>query len=295
MVICSIMIKNAPYIVVSFVCLLAISWAVPFQDTYTINEPERVKIAMREVGNQLLLINRDSTSIIAPIKQLEDLKYELSFDHNLTILPDSLVSIIDFNFSKAGISKNYIVEVLRCDDREVSYSYEMNFNWDKTIIPCRGRVIQESCHKIEVQFLQEKVGFSTIKISTALGALGILLFVGFRFRESVKKTQVSNNTQSLISLGNFSFYPEQNKLMKEGREYPLSRKECELLSLFIARPNEVIKREVLTKHVWENHGVIVSRSLDTYISKLRKKLREDPSLKIINIHGVGYKLELSRS
>jgi len=45
--------------------------------------------------------------------------------------------------------------------------------------------------------------------------------------------------------------------------------------------------------VWEDNGVIVGRSLDTYISKLRKKLKDDASIKLINVHGVGYKLEIN--
>ena len=48
----------------------------------------------------------------------------------------------------------------------------------------------------------------------------------------------------------------------------------------------------MVKQVWEAHGVIVGRSLDTYISKIRKKLKDDDSIKIVNIHGVGYRLEI---
>ncbi|WP_370097459.1 winged helix-turn-helix domain-containing protein [Xanthomarina gelatinilytica] len=80
--------------------------------------------------------------------------------------------------------------------------------------------------------------------------------------------------------------------MKQAEEISLSKKECELLEIFAAKPNQVIKRDELTKKVWEDHGVIVGRSLDTYISKLRKKLEADSSIKITNVHGVGYKLEL---
>ncbi len=88
------------------------------------------------------------------------------------------------------------------------------------------------------------------------------------------------------------FYPEQNKLVKEADEISLSKKECELLEIFVANPNQVLKREDLTKRVWEDNGVFVGRSLDTYISKIRKKLQEDDSIKITNVHGVGYKLEI---
>ncbi len=97
---------------------------------------------------------------------------------------------------------------------------------------------------------------------------------------------------SLLKLGVFQFYPEQNKLVKQAIEIRLSKKECELLAIFVASPNQIIKRDELTKKVWEDNGVFVGRSLDTYISKLRKKLKEDTSIKLTNIHGVGYKLEV---
>ena len=87
-------------------------------------------------------------------------------------------------------------------------------------------------------------------------------------------------------VGSFQFYPEQNKLIKQATEISLSKKECELLSIFVANPNQIVKRDELTKKVWEDHGVFVGRSLDTYVSKLRKKLSEDASIKITNIHGL---------
>ncbi len=266
---------------------------VPFQEDSESNQPERVKIALRATGNQLLLSNQDSTSIILPVVQLAPFKYQLSFEKELTFLPDSLVSILDKNLAKAGLSKNYIVEVLRCEDREVSYSYEMSMYWEKTIVPCAGRQVPRACHTIEIQFIKEPASFSSSKILISLVALGVIGFLVFRFRESKKNTSSSKTTDiNYTSLGSFRFYPEQNKLVKEAKELPLSPKECELLAIFVTRPNEVIKREELTKSVWEDNGVIVSRSLDTYISKLRKKLAADSSIKIANIHGVGYRLEL---
>ena len=86
--------------------------------------------------------------------------------------------------------------------------------------------------------------------------------------------------------------PKRNKLIKEAIEISLSKKECELLTIFMEQPNQLIKRDELTKKVWEDHGVFVGRSLDTYVSKLRNKLKEDTSVRLINIHGVGYKLEI---
>ena len=115
-----------------------------------------------------------------------------------------------------------------------------------------------------------------------------MVFFYKRKHQSVLK----QSSDTYNSIGHFQFYPEQNKLVKEAIEISLSKKECELLTLFIAKPNQIIKREELEKKVWEDNGVFVGRSLDTYISKLRKKLKDDDSIKLTNIHGVGYKLEM---
>jgi len=131
-----------------------------------------------------------------------------------------------------------------------------------------------------------------------LVGLLVLLIVFLLDAKSSKRKKVEkskeNNIQS-TQIGVFQFYPEQNKLVKQATEISLSRKECELLAIFVANPNQIIKRDELTKKVWEDKGVFVGRSLDTYISKLRKKLKEDSSIKLTNIHGVGYKLELNQN
>ena len=81
----------------------------------------------------------------------------------------------------------------------------------------------------------------------------------------------------------------------ETKEINLSKKEVELLTIFVANPNKIIKREELSKQVWEDQGVFVGRSLDTYISKLRKKLSDDETIKLTNIHGIGYNLEIKEN
>ncbi len=286
------MIKKSLYIGIAAICLLTISWAIPFQGVNVENTPERVKIALRNAGNELLLLHGDSTSLILPIKLTGAQKYQLSFERELAIIPDSLVALFDRNIKKAGLSNNYVVEVVRCEDNEISYSYQMHTNWDKTIVPCKGREVPEACHIIEVTFSDDRTTLSISKMSMAALALGLLIFLGVRFRESVKKTTSIQETQGIQQLGLYTFHKKQNKLLRAEREIKLSKKECEILSILVDEINLVVTREALTKAVWEDHGVVVGRSLDTYISKLRKKLEDDPSIKITNVHGVGYKLEV---
>ena len=71
----------------------------------------------------------------------------------------------------------------------------------------------------------------------------------------------------------------------------LTEKECKILELLNQNFGQLTSREDLIQEIWANEGVITGRSLDMFISKLRKKLSADPELRITNIHGKGYKLE----
>ena len=255
---------------------------------------ELVKIALRDVGNKLLLTNQDSTSLILPVQKVEESKFQLSFERELTIFPDTLVKVVKESFQKANLPSHYQLEVKQCKDLEVAYSFLQNANVEKSIVPCNGRTIPQKCYTIEVRFLEKTTTSSSKIIWIVLMSLSILS--AFVFFPKRKKTKQSDSTiKDGIQLGKFQFYPEESKLLLSSNEISLSKKEVELLSLFIENPNKIIKREELSKKVWEDHGVFVGRSLDTYISKLRKKLSDDESIKLTNVHGIGYVLEVKET
>lgn len=252
---------------------------------------ELVKIALRDVGNNLLLTNQDSTSLILPVQKVEESKFQLSFERELTIFPDTLVKVVQESFQKANLPSHYQLEVKQCKDMEVAYSFLQNANVEKSIVPCNGRTIPQKCYTIEVRFLEKTTNSSNKIIWIVLLSLGIIAAFLF-FPKRKKIIQFDPTNENGISLGKFQFYPDENKLMVKAVEISLSKKEVELLTLFVANPNKIIKREELSKRVWEDHGVFVGRSLDTYISKLRKKLSDDESIKLTNVHGIGYMLEV---
>ena len=278
------------------VLIILVIAALLFDKTKETNDSfsEHVKVSMREVGNQLLLTNQDSTSLILPVKELVDFNYELSFENEITFEPNTLVNIIASTFSKTELSNHYRVEVLQCADHEVAYSYQVNVEEEQTIIPCQGRYLPEACYTIEIKFTNRVIPFFNRQTWLFLLVFISLAFL-IQFLLSRKKTSMSamNVDEDFTALGRFRFYPEQNKLVREAEEIGLSKKECELLEIFVANPNQIIKRDELTKRVWEDNGVFVGRSLDTYISKLRKKLKDDDAIKLVNVHGIGYKLEIS--
>lgn len=251
------------------------------------------KVAIREAGNQLLLKNQDSTSLIRPVLELKTSVFKLEFNKPLAFEPSQLVKAIENSFNKAALAKSYRVEVLQCTDNEVAYSYEIHETQELTIIPCAGRVLPEGCYSITISFLDNPKAAKSYTWLLYLLVITILIVIGIMvFKKRKLETVTKAIDTDFEKLGVFQFYPEQNKLVKAATTISLSKKECEILAIFVANPNQIIKRDELTKKVWEDNGVIVGRSLDTYISKLRKKLKEDTTIKLTNIHGVGYKLEI---
>ncbi|MCK8481388.1 winged helix-turn-helix domain-containing protein [Psychroserpens algicola] len=279
-------------IIFLFVC----SFIACDNTTTAIDDSSKIKIALREAGNQLLLQQQDSTSIILPVVKKDASTYQLSFQNSLSFEPNELVTVIDSSFAIMLLSKNYRVEAIQCTDNEVAYSYEMNVEEERTIIPCAGRYLPEDCYTIEVTFLDARSTFFNRHPLLYVILFGAIIFIGYYFREKRLTSESSHEALTNYSeIGSFQFYPEQNKLVKSATEINLSKKECELLELLVARPNQIITREELTKKVWEDNGVIVGRSLDTYISKLRKKLKGDDTIKLTNVHGIGYKLEVNKT
>ena len=103
---------------------------------------------------------------------------------------------------------------------------------------------------------------------------------------------VKESVPELAALGKFLFDVKGQRLLFEGEVISLTDKEYKVLDLLHKNFGELIPRETLMQEVWINEGVITGRSLDMFISKLRKKLSADPDLRITNIHGKGYRLEI---
>ena len=95
---------------------------------------------------------------------------------------------------------------------------------------------------------------------------------------------------SLYKIGRFEFNAQKQLLTIDDKQQKLTTKESELLNLLCAHRNEVLLRDYALKTVWTEDTYFNARSMDVYITKLRKLLKADDSIEIINIHGKGYKL-----
>ena len=95
---------------------------------------------------------------------------------------------------------------------------------------------------------------------------------------------------TMYKIGKFTFDTQKQVLIIDDMSTKLTTKESELLSLLCAHVNEILERNFALKTIWIDDNYFNARSMDVYITKLRKHLKADPSIEIINIHGKGYKL-----
>mgnify|MGYP006283509765 FL=1 len=91
-------------------------------------------------------------------------------------------------------------------------------------------------------------------------------------------------------LGSFTFYPLTQVLESPEGSKKLTTKEAELLRLLCRNKNEVLERNYALRTIWVDDNYFNARSMDVYITKLRKYLKSDPSISILNVHGKGYRL-----
>ena len=91
-------------------------------------------------------------------------------------------------------------------------------------------------------------------------------------------------------IGKFTFDTQKQILATPEKETRLTTKESELLALLCQHANEILQRDYALKTIWIDDNYFNARSMDVYITKLRKHLKDDPTIEIINIHGKGYKL-----
>lgn len=113
-----------------------------------------------------------------------------------------------------------------------------------------------------------------------------------KIKAILKRNEEENRINENIEfdLGNFHFNPKLRELIIGGVTQTLSPKENELLKMLAEHKNDLLPREHALKRIWGSDTYFNGRSMDVYIAKLRKYLKEDPGIEIVNIHGNGFRL-----
>jgi hypothetical protein len=288
-------------ILLSFISVICVAFSMAGNNDFDI---ARREVLLRRIGHEILLQSGDSTSRVLPVKKIGENEYQIRFDNDITFQPGFLVNTTQLLLAKDPLASDYVVNVVNCANASVAYGYAISKNKKDDIVACIGRTQPIGCYMINIKF--KPTGITTARNGYFLGALLFLAFAGFIFFRYVKprKTlpdlpEVPDSLNSppaaagMFTLGSMSFDTETRKLMINRKAIDLTRTETRVLRIFALSPNEAIERSRLQKEIWEDEGVIVGRSLDMFISKLRKKLELDPNINIVVIRGKGYKLEIS--
>jgi DNA-binding response OmpR family regulator len=106
------------------------------------------------------------------------------------------------------------------------------------------------------------------------------------------KVQVIQPEEKVVKLGVFTFDTENFTLQSPTTKQTLTKKEAMILRTLFRFKNQLIARDIILNTVWGQDDYFVGRSLDVFITKLRKYLKEDPKIQITNVHGVGFKFEI---
>ena len=118
----------------------------------------------------------------------------------------------------------------------------------------------------------------------------LMLRVKAIMKRSQNNAQTVSSTQRIFHIGIFTFDYETQCLKYQGKETKLSTKEADLLRMLCLHKNALLPRDETLKEIWGDDDYFNARSMDVYITKLRKYLKPDEHIQIMNIHGKGYKL-----
>ncbi len=260
---------------------------------------QKVNLAMRQAADHLLDLAGDTTSAIPPVEQIAATdEYLLRLENNFNY--DSLPHFLAAAFVQFGIQEKYFVTVNDCLNNllMLGYSHETLKDGQQ---PCGGRDQKAGCYNLSVVFPERAKN----EAGNGWVWAGLLLVAGLAFAvphffkpldnkplQTVEPTVEANANPSLLHIGNTQFDPVNLFVLIGVTRQPLTFREAKLLHFFVQKPNQVLERDAILAAVWEDEGVIVGRSLDVFVSRLRKILQKDPTVKITNVHGVGYRFEV---
>ena len=284
---------------------LTIGCLVLFNTTGTAqgnDEAKHTEVSLRMIGHQVLLNAGDSSSRVLPVTK-ENGEYRIQFETEFAFNPDELVKTVNRVMRDTKMAKGYFMEVEDCKTRKVVYSYKKGDLENDDIIPCRSRDQPKACYSLVFTLIKAKSSSSSTNADsvqeTQIDNNRLYIIIGSTFAFLLlllvlillwKRRSKAKVNPHLIQVGNYYFDKHNTALILKERRIELTSKEADLLLVLYNAVNETVERDVILNVVWGDEGDYVGRTLDVFVSKLRKKLEGDPSVKIVNIRGIGYKL-----
>lgn len=261
-------------------------------------------LSLRQIGHDYLSAIGDSTSRIPAVENVEEDIYRLRLSCDLDY--DQLADVTAAVLAKMTIREDYRLTLEDCETGEDFLgSYWANPLGSSSFDPmadaaCTGRDQESRCADFRLAFIvppktnnsSTKYWFLGVGSFFILG--GLLLGRSKAFQVAEPEPQPEPSPQTGVQLGaDCLFEPKAQQLIIAGVSQELTYREAKLLQHFTDHPNQVLERTAIHDAVWGEEGVIVGRSLDVFVSRLRKKIAGVEAVEIKTVHGVGYQLLLS--
>jgi DNA-binding winged helix-turn-helix (wHTH) protein len=270
-----------------------------FGNNESIQFAEKANLALRRTAHHLLIENGDSLSKIPSIQQEDINTFSVRVNHLFDY--DKLPQLLQKSFEQHGIARAYNVSILNCESGEIQLGYSFQDLNSTEGVPCAGRKQEPGCYIIKVNFSPEPQKASTgnnwwvLPIGSLLAGLGFIVWKRGQ-KERIPAINVLANeivNQSKTRFGGSELDLPNLSLLSGNETYNLTYREAKLLNLFVSNKNQILERDFILKSVWEDEGIIVGRSVDVFVSRLRKILSGDGQVKITAVHGVGYRMDVT--
>lgn len=201
------------------------------------------------------------------------------------------------------LAKNYNIDLVF--DGDTAYKLFMKENYDMCILDVMmpkldgfslGKNIQRINSKMPIIYLTAKAQKEDVLKGFSIGADDYIT-KPFEFDELLvrieavlRRTQKLKGQNSKINIGKLEFDSLTQQLKSKTETIKLTTKENSLLKILAENKNELIERNFILREIWSDDSIFNARSMDVYITKLRKYLLADPDVRIINVHSKGFKL-----
>ncbi len=255
-------------------------------------------LALRQLGHDYLLASGDATSTVPPVRERKDGSWILPLGRPVDY--DSLALLSRAVMKKYGIGQAYTLALEDCASGELV----LGSLWPGVAdaegdgAACVGRDQVARCANISLAIPGGTVTASP-PVLLFLGGLGVLLLLVAPIRgpgkEALQPTVSHPESEpDALQIPTDCTLHETALLLRVGsREAPVTYREAKLLTFLARHPNEVLTRAVIHDAVWGAEGIITGRSLDVFVSRLRKKLSTAEGVEIQTVHGVGYRFWLA--
>ncbi len=260
-------------------------------------EPVDHELIVRQLGHDYLRTVGDSTSRIPPIS--EGANEALILRTGSFVAYDTLAKVARQTFRQAGITSGYTLSIEDCQSGNILLGSVFPPPVEQYVsapgeTACIGRDQEDHCANIVIRF-QRNEKTSKNAMNWLAGGLGIMLIcLGFfRPRNDSVDPVVKLQSGVLQITPGVSLDETALKLKTPAGTDTLTFREAKLLAFLARRPNEVLPRERIHDEVWADEGVITGRSLDVFVSRLRKKLAGVDDVEIQTVHGIGYRFRVN--